>query len=45
MSAIPGVGDGAFGSEIGGRCIVNAYSNASRTLGRSGLRTPAPFEA
>jgi len=32
MSAIPGVGDGAFGQTIAGRSIVNAYSNASRTI-------------
>jgi len=32
MPAIAGVGDGAFGQTIGGRSIVNAYSNASRTL-------------
>ena len=32
MAAIPGVGDGAFGQDIGGRAIVNAYSNASRTV-------------
>jgi hypothetical protein len=32
MPAISGVGDGAFGTTTGGRSIVNAYSNASRTL-------------
>jgi len=32
MPAIPGVGDGAFGQTNAGRSIVNAYSNASRTL-------------
>jgi hypothetical protein len=32
MPSISGVGDGAFGSDIGGRSIVNAYSNGSRTL-------------
>jgi hypothetical protein len=32
MPGISGVGDGAFGSDIGGRSIVNAYSNGSRTL-------------
>ena len=32
MAAISGVGDGAFGQDVGGRAIVNAYSNASRTL-------------
>jgi hypothetical protein len=32
MPAIPGVGDGAYGQTAGGRSVVNAYSNASRTL-------------
>jgi hypothetical protein len=32
MPSISGVGDGAFGSDIAGRSIVNAYSNGSRTL-------------
>jgi hypothetical protein len=32
MPKISGVGDGAFGSTIAGRSIVNAYSNSSRTL-------------
>jgi len=32
MAAISGVGDGAFGQDTGGRAIVNAYDNASRTL-------------
>jgi hypothetical protein len=32
MPAISGVGDGAFGTTTGGRSIVNAYANASRTL-------------
>lgn len=32
MPSISGVGDGAFGADIGGRSIVNAYSNGSRTL-------------
>jgi hypothetical protein len=32
MAAISGVGDGAFGQDVGGRAIVNAYSDASRTL-------------
>lgn len=32
MPAISGVGDGAYGADIGGRSIVNAYSNGSRTL-------------
>ncbi len=32
MPSISGVGDGAFGMTTGGRSIVNAYSNASRTV-------------
>jgi hypothetical protein len=32
MPSISGVGNGAFGSEIAGRSIVNAYSNGSRTI-------------
>jgi hypothetical protein len=32
MPAISGVGDGAFGMTTAGHSIVNAYSNASRTL-------------
>ena len=32
MPAISGVGDGAFGATIGGRSIVNAYANATRTF-------------
>lgn len=32
MPQISGVGDGAFGSTIAGRSIVNAYSNGSRTV-------------
>jgi hypothetical protein len=32
MPAISGVGDGAYGMTTAGRSIVNAYSNASRTL-------------
>jgi hypothetical protein len=32
MPSISGVGDGAFGTTTGGRSIVNAYANASRTL-------------
>jgi len=32
MPAISGLGNGAFGSTAGGRSVVNAYSNASRTL-------------
>jgi hypothetical protein len=32
MPKISGVGDGAFGMTTAARSIVNAYSNASRTL-------------
>jgi len=32
MPSISGLGDGAYGATIGGRSVVNAYSNASRTL-------------
>jgi len=32
MPSISGVGDGAYGMTTGGRSVVNAYSNASRTL-------------
>ena len=32
MPSISGVGDGAYGMTTGGRSIVNAYSNGSRTL-------------
>jgi hypothetical protein len=32
MPSISGVGDGAYGMTTGGRSIVNAYSNATRTL-------------
>jgi hypothetical protein len=32
MAAISGVGNGAFGQTVAGRSIVNAYSNASRTV-------------
>ena len=32
MPPLSGVGDGAFGSTIAGRSIVNAYANGSRTL-------------
>ena len=32
MPAISGVGDGAYGQTAGGRSVVNAYSNGSRTL-------------
>jgi hypothetical protein len=32
MPSISGLGDGAYGTTTGGRSVVNAYSNASRTL-------------
>ena len=32
MPSISGVGDGAYGQDIGGRSVVNAYSNATRTV-------------
>jgi hypothetical protein len=32
MPSVSGVGDGAYGQTAGGRSVVNAYSNASRTL-------------
>jgi len=32
MPAISGIGNGAYGQTVGGRSIVNAYSNSSRTL-------------
>jgi hypothetical protein len=32
MPAISGVGDGAYGMTTAGRSVVNAYSNATRTL-------------
>ena len=42
MPAISGVGDGAFGQDTGGRAIVNAYSNASRTLVAAQAAGPLP---
>ena len=46
MPKISGVGDGAFGSTIAGRSIVNAYSNASRTVvAAQGPGAIAPVEA
>jgi hypothetical protein len=42
MPAISGVGDGAYGQDIGGRAIVNAYSNASRTLVAAQAAGPLP---
>jgi hypothetical protein len=32
MASISGVGDGAFGETAGGRAVVNAYADASRTV-------------
>ena len=32
MQAISGVGDGGFALTAGGRSIVNAYANSSRTI-------------
>ena len=32
MPSLSGLGDGAYGATTGGRSIVNAYANASRTL-------------
>lgn len=32
MPAISGVGDGAYGQTTGGRSVLNAYSNGTRTL-------------
>ncbi len=32
MPSISGVGDGAYGMTTGGRSVVNAYSNAARTV-------------
>jgi len=46
MPSISGVGDGAFGMTAGGRSIVNAYSNGSRTLvAAQAPGTLAPVEA
>jgi hypothetical protein len=46
MPAITGVGDGAFGMTTAGRSIVNAYSNASRTLvAAQASSSLAPVEA
>ena len=42
MPAISGVGDGAYGQDIGGRAIVNAYSNSSRTLVAAQAAGPLP---
>ena len=32
MPALSGVGDGAYGQTTGGRSVVNAYSNSSKTI-------------
>jgi hypothetical protein len=46
MPSITGVGDGAYGMATGGRSVVNAYSNASRTLvAAQGPGALAPVEA
>ena len=46
MPSISGLGDGAYGATIGGRSIVNAYANASRTLvAAQGPGVLAPVEA
>jgi hypothetical protein len=46
MPQLSGVGDGAFGQTTGGRSVVNAYSNGSRTLVAAQAPGPlAPVEA
>lgn len=46
MPAISGLGNGAFGMTTAGRSIVNAYSNATRTLVAAQASGPlAPVEA
>ena len=42
MPAISGLGNGAFGMTAGGRSVVNAYSNASRTLVAAQAQGPLP---
>ena len=42
MPAISGVGDGAYGQTAGGRSVLNAYSNASRTLVAAQAPGPLP---
>jgi hypothetical protein len=42
MPAIAGLGNGAFGMTAGGRSIVNAYSNSSRTLVAAQAPGPLP---
>ena len=46
MPALSGVGNGAYGQTAGGRSVVNAYSNGSRTLVAAQAPGPiAPVEA
>ncbi len=46
MAAISGVGDGAYGQDVGGRAVLNAYANGSRTLvAAQGPGALAPVEA
>ena len=46
MPSLNGLGDGAYGATIGGRSVVNAYSNAIRTLvAAQGPGALAPVEA
>jgi hypothetical protein len=46
MPKISGVADGAFGQTVGGRSIVNAYSNATRSVVAAQAPGPlAPVEA
>jgi len=46
MPSLSGLGDGAYGATIGGRSVVNAYSNASRTVvAAQGPGALAPVEA
>ncbi len=46
MPSITGIGDGAYGLTTGGRSVVNAYSNASRTVvAAQGPGALAPVEA
>jgi hypothetical protein len=42
MAAISGVGDGAFGQDVAGRSIVNAYDDASHTLVAAQAPGPLP---
>ncbi len=46
MPSISGLGDGAFGTTTAGRSVLNAYSNASRTIvAAQGPGALAPVEA